>query len=474
MKITPPKKFKKPLLFLSHFFWFFTGFLIAALTLASILVIYFQNTYKDKVIPGVFVENIYIGELQREEVENIFRSKNEKIHSTAFVLNHESESATISAQDLNVGYDTNLIAEQAMSVGKNSNVLTDMAIIVDSYLNGIVLTASYTANPEEVKKRITDFDKKITVQPVDALFTVQNDRVTAFQQSSNGQAIDYPKLISQLESYVPRIVRNEAPTVIQIPLPVTVVEPEVTTEKANNLGIVEVISTGVSHFAGSIPNRVHNLSLAASKVNGILIAPNEVFSFNKTIGDISKFTGYKEAYVISGGKTILGDGGGVCQVSTTLFRAALNAGIPIEERYGHAYRVGYYEQQSAPGFDATIYVPTVDFKFKNDTKHHILIQSYVDPTNMSLTFTLYGTKDGREVSVTTPVIGSQTPPPAAIYQDDPTLPKDTVKQVEYAASGAIVTFSRTVMKDGKVHISENYTTRYRPWGAVYLKGTKEG
>jgi vancomycin resistance protein YoaR len=474
MKITINRFSKKSLTFLTHFFWFFTGFFIAALTLASIVIIYFQNAYENKVIPGVFVENIYIGELHPQEVKTIFDAKNAQIHKTTFILSHENEIATISAQDLSVGYDTNLIVKQAMSLGKNSNLLSDMAIIIDSYLNGIVLKSSYTANTDELKKRLIEFDKKITVKPVDALFTVNNNRVTAFQQSQNGQAINYKLLTTQFESYVKKIVKNETTSQIQLPIPITIVEPEVTTEKANNLGIVEVISQGVSYFAGSIPNRVHNVSLAASKMNGILIAPNEIFSFNKTIGDISKFTGYKEAYVISGGKTILGDGGGVCQVSTTLFRAALNAGIPIEERYGHAYRVGYYEQQSLPGLDATIYVPTVDFKFKNDTKHHILIQSYINPTDMSLTFTLYGTKDGREVTVSDPIISSQTPAPEPRYQDDPTLPKDTIKQVEYAASGAVVTFSRKVMKDGKVHISENYTTRYRPWGAVYLKGTKEG
>lgn len=469
-----PQQIKRSFSVLIPSFWFLTGFSLAAITLASLIVIYFQQTYKEKVIPGVFVENTYIGELTRQEVEEIFNAKNERIHNVSFTLSHEEDTATVSAQDLNIGYDTNLIAEQAMSVGKNSNLLSDMAIIVDSYLNGLVLTASYTSNPEQLKGKLTEIDKKITVEPVNALFTVSNNRVTAFQQSSNGQAIDYKKLTAQLDSHVQKIVREETPKNIFLQIPVTVIEPEIPTEKANNLGIVEVIGQGVSHFAGSIPNRVHNISLAASKINGVLIAPNEVFSFNKAIGDISKYTGYKEAYVISGGKTILGDGGGVCQVSTTLFRAALNAGIPIEERYGHAYRVGYYEQQSGPGLDATIYVPSVDFKFKNDTQHHILIQTYLDPSAMSLTFTMYGTSDGREVTVTQPVISSQTPAPPPVYQDDPTLPKDTVKQVEYAAAGAVVTFSRTVMKDGKVYISDNYTTRYRPWAAVYLKGTKEG
>ncbi|HRN96001.1 MAG TPA: VanW family protein [Candidatus Levybacteria bacterium] len=474
MKIPFSQKYKKPLTILIPSFWFLTGFTIAAITLTSIIIIYFQKTYADKVIPGVFVENTYIGELPRQEVESIFNTKNERIHQVSFTLSHEEDVATVSAKDLNIGYDTQLIVDQAMSLGKNSNILSDMAIIIDAYLNGLVLKASYTSDAEKVQQQLIEIDKKITVEPVNALFTVNNNRVTAFQQSSDGQAIDYEKLTTVFESYVQKIVREQTPKTISLQIPVTVIKPEVPTEKANNLGIVEVISQGVSHFAGSIPNRIHNVSLAASKINGVLIAPDEVFSFNKAIGDISRYTGYKEAYVISGGKTILGDGGGVCQVSTTLFRAALNAGIPIEERYGHAYRVGYYEQQSPPGLDATIYVPTVDFKFKNDTKHHILIQSYVDPSTLTLTFTMYGTKDGREVSITTPVISSQSPPPAPVYQDDPTLPKDTIKQVEYAAPGAVVTFSRTVMKDGQVHISDNYTTRYRPWGAVYLKGTKEG
>src|SRR6185369_9618298 len=118
-----------------------------------------------------------------------------------------------------------------------------------------------------------------------------------------------------------------------------------------------------------------------------------------------------------------GDGGGVCQVSTTLFRAALNAGLPIVERHAHAYRVGYYEEDSPPGFDATVYVPSVDLKFKNDTDHYLLIQTVIDPQELRLTFNLYGTKDDRKVTVTTPVVTNFRPAPADLYQDDPTLPK---------------------------------------------------
>ncbi len=217
---------------------------------------------------------------------------------------------------------------------------------------------------------------------------------------------------------------------IIISVPIITLKPEVTNEEANNLGITEKIGEGTSHFAGSIANRIYNLTLAATRLNGILIKPGEVFSFNKALGDVSVFTGYKQAYVIQNGRTVLGDGGGVCQVSTTLFRAILNAGLPVVERNQHAYRVSYYEQDSGPGIDAAIYTPTLDLKFKNDTGNYILIQAYVNPDEYKLTFELYGTKDGREVFIGKPVILSQSPAPEPLYQDDPTLPKGVIKQID--------------------------------------------
>ena len=123
----------------------------------------------------------------------------------------------------------------------------------------------------------------------------------------------------------------------------------------NDLGVKELVGSGYSTYSGSIENRVFNVSHGASKINGVLIPPGETFSFNKTVGDITAATGFKQAYVIKSGRTVLDDGGGICQVSTTLFRAALNAGLPIVNRTAHAYRVGYYEQGFPPGIDATIY-----------------------------------------------------------------------------------------------------------------------
>jgi vancomycin resistance protein YoaR len=125
---------------------------------------------------------------------------------------------------------------------------------------------------------------------------------------------------------------------ISLDIPVTTTPPSVTTGEVNSLGIKRLIGRGTSKFAGSIASRIHNVFLASSKFNGVLVPPGSTFSFNKTLGDVSAYTGYKQAYIIKDGKTILGDGGGVCQVSTTLFRAVLNAGLPIIERRAHSYQ----------------------------------------------------------------------------------------------------------------------------------------
>ena len=266
---------------------------------------------------------------------------------------------------------------------------------------------------------------------------------------------------------------SQKPININIQIPVRVLKPKIPTDKINDLGIKESIGKGTSLFQGSIQSRIYNITLASSRLNGLLVAPNEVFSFDKALGDISAFTGYKQAYIIENGRTVLGDGGGVCQVSTTFFRALLNAGLPIVERHAHAYRVGYYEQDSPPGFDATVFVPSVDLKFKNDTGNHILVQTLIDPNVLRLTFELYGTKDGREVTISKPVISNESPPPPDVYQDDPTLPKGQIKQVDFAAWGTKVYFTRQVTKNGEVIISDRFDSNFRPWQAIYLRGTKD-
>lgn len=295
-------------------------------------------------------------------------------------------------------------------------------------------------------------------------FNPQTKRVTAFKPSQEGRKLN----LNQAYLLLTETITNNSPKTIT--LPVDIVKPKIATSDVNSLGIKELLGRGISNFAGSIPNRIYNVGLTAAKINGTLVAPGETFSFNQTVGDISAATGFKQAYVIKEGRTVLDDGGGVCQDSTTLFRAVLNAGLPVVKRTAHAYRVGYYEQGFPPGLDATVFYPSVDFQFKNDTPAHILIQAYT--SGLTLYVDLYGTPDGREVSLTKPIISSQTPPPPELRQDDPTLPKGTVKQVDWSAWGANVSFKRVVTRAGQELINETWRSNYKPWQAVYLVGTQ--
>ncbi len=231
-----------------------------------------------------------------------------------------------------------------------------------------------------------------------------------------------------------------------------------------NLGIRQLLAEATTSFAGSSLERRYNIELGARRLNGVQIAPGETFSFAKAMGEVSERTGFKKAFVISGEQTVEGVGGGMCQVSTTLFRSAYFSGLPIVQRRPHSYQVRYYQPT---GLDAAVFLPSLDLRFKNDTPGHLLIQSSVSGSR--LTFRVFGTKD-REVTWSNPVILSRTPAPPTRFIVSPDLPAQRFVQVDWAAEGATVNVYRTLrFNSGKV-TKDTLTSTYRPWGAVWLVG----
>lgn len=318
---------------------------------------------------------------------------------------------------------------------------------------------------------VQELAKTVNQPPENAFlhFEEKENRISVFKPSKDGLNLQEEKLIQDL---LDKLNQMEAsPASQEITLPVVKIPPLISTKEVNNLGINELLGRGTSLFFGSISERIHNINLASLKLNGLLIPPGETFSFNKALGEVSQDTGFKQAYIIKEGRTVLGDGGGVCQVSTTLFRAALNAGLPIIERHAHAYRVHYYEEDVGPGFDATVFDPSFDLKFVNNTPAYLLIQASLDPKQKKLTFELYGTKDNREITISKARIWDEQPPPPDVYQDDPTLPTGTIKQVDWKAWGAKVAFDYKVVKNNQTIFAKTFYSYYKPWQAVYLRGT---
>ncbi len=343
---------------------------------------------------------------------------------------------------------------------------------------------SWTVDDEEIisflsfaggfdQAKIKDFAqnlaKTVNRPPEDAAFRFENNRVTLFRPSKDGLVLEEIRFVEEFEKALLALENEE--TQPEMVLPVSKTPAKIATGDVNSLGIKELIGRGTSLFYGSIPERIHNINLASLKISGTLVAPGEEFSFNQTLGDVSADTGFKQAYIIKEGRTVLGDGGGVCQVSTTLFRAILNAGLPITERHAHAYRVHYYEDDLGPGFDATVFDPTADLKFKNNTSAHLLIQGSVNVKAKKLIFEIYGTSDGRVAEISKARVWDKVPPPPDLYQDDPTLPIGTIKQVDWAAWGAKTAFDYLVTRGSEVLEKKTFFSYYKPWQAVYLRGT---
>jgi len=302
------------------------------------------------------------------------------------------------------------------------------------------------------------------------IFNDETHQLEVTRQSVIGRVLDVEKSFNLIQEKV-RAGEHEVTLVMDYS------NPQITDDMTGEqMGITELVSSHTSYFRGSSSERVQNISAAASKFHGVLVPPGATFSMSDAIGDITLDNGFAEALIIVGGQTIKGVGGGVCQVSTTLFRTAFLGGFPIVERYAHAYRVGYYEQTSGgghnanlAGLDATVFVPLVDFKFRNDTDYWLLMETYIYD-NSALQWKFYSTKDGRAVEHHTTGPTDITEAPEDLYRENPELDKGEVKQVDWAAEGARVVVTRTVTRGSEVLYDDTFTTVYEPWRNIFEYG----
>ncbi|HSX00707.1 MAG TPA: VanW family protein [Candidatus Saccharimonas sp.] len=219
-----------------------------------------------------------------------------------------------------------------------------------------------------------------------AQLAMQGGQLSVVAPSQQGSALDQPGTVDAISAALIRVADDRT-----VPLTLKLTQPDVREDNLAQLGITDLLSEGITYFPGSTQARLTNVRQGAKRFNGVLLAPGEVFSFGKLLGDVGPETGYMPELVILGDHEEKQYGGGLCQVSSTAYRAALLAGLPIVERHNHSFAVSYYTAPfGGPGVDATIYYPDVDFKFKNDTGHYILIQTIMQGT--TLRFDFYGTK----------------------------------------------------------------------------------
>jgi vancomycin resistance protein YoaR len=315
---------------------------------------------------------------------------------------------------------------------------------------------------------------KINKKPIEAKFEIKDGRVVEFRAGRDGIELNIAASLKNIDLLINKMIQYSSilyqnkERKNEVDLVVETVKSPVSTTDVNNLGIKEVIGTGESNFSGSPKNRRHNIAVGADTLNGILIKPDEEFSLLNALGEINADAGYLPELVIKGNETIPEYGGGLCQIGTTMFRAALASGLPITQRRNHSYRVSYYEPA---GTDATIYDPWPDFKFINDTGNHILIQSRIEGDN--LYFDFWGAKDGRIVERTEPVIYNIVKPGPTKLIETLDLPPGEKKCTERAHNGADAYFDyKVTYANGEIK-EKRFYSHYVPWQEVCLIGVEE-
>jgi vancomycin resistance protein YoaR len=306
----------------------------------------------------------------------------------------------------------------------------------------------------------------IDTDPVNAQVGWDGGKVVSVVPSVDGVKLDAPKLAEQVEGQF----FGDGGTV---DAPVTYVKPTVDSANLGALGITSFLGTGTSNYSGSEFGRAHNVEVGAQLLNGTLIPPWGEFSFNEAIGLIDEDKGFVEAQVIDGesiGKDI---GGGICQVSTTVFRAAYLAGLPIDEWWPHRFRIGFYELDGwEPGLDASIFQPTddpstwADFKFENPSDSWMLVESWAD--GQRVVVNLYGADLGYQVESIGPTWGAKTQmlPPQEVVDSD--LDPGTVMESQVAGIGEEISQYRVVRdRDGNVLWERSFYTKYFARGDVW-------
>lgn len=344
--------------------------------------------------------------------------------------------------------------------------------------NGGAAEMQVGLNPAALRNSLNDLKVLVDRTPENARFVFNDEtgQIEPIAASSIGRTMDVEASITTINDALLRGEHNVTLAVAE-QLPAVV-----DTATGGQLGITQLVAEQTTYFYGSSAARIQNIVASANQFHGVLVAPGEVFSMGSILRDISLENGFAEALIIYGGRTIKGVGGGVCQVSTTLFRTVFFAGYPVIERHSHAYRVTYYEMDRSgakdaklAGLDAAVFFPLVDFKFQNDTSHWLLMETYVNAAARTITWKFYSTSDGRNITWETTGPRNVVPPKAPIFEENPEMKEGEISQVDYAAEGADVTVNRTVWRNGQIYFTDSFQTHYQPWSAIcqYGPGTED-
>jgi vancomycin resistance protein YoaR len=421
------------------------GSILSAIILWVLLVLN-SNTFYD----GISLEGCNVSGMKVEQAKNLIRQKLNEQYTDRLTLYYQDQSWSMELADLSCDFLSDEAVVKAYSLGREGNLLQRIRNILSLRLQRFEMAVEVIFDNHKAKLFLYNIKKDIDRKEKDAAVLYKNG-VIQFQKEVTGKSLNLEKSMAALENCIQN--RNFD----NIDLIVDEIQPRIVYNKIREID--SVVSVFTTHFNTGDINRTHNIRLACQRINDIVLMPGDTFSMNKSLGPRTLENGYKDAPVIFKNELISGPGGGVCQVTTTLYNAVLKSRLNVVERSHHSMPLGYVK----PGQDATIAEDYIDLKFKNNSDYPVCITANV--SGSSLNVRLIGKKPAVEYIIKLrPEIIEEFPPPKEEIVIDNTVPDNEWITVREAKKGLRVILYREVYtKKGKlIHRDKVSDDVYKP------------
>lgn len=416
----------------------------------------------EKIFPGVTVSGVYLGDKTKDEAEKALADYENLLKNKVVTVNFDGGRGEFRFSGVDFRANTSSMLNKAWAAGREGSFLTQWQTRRRLAEKGYEIPFEFSVSKDKLKTVLEGLTKSVRTSPRDAKLVITSEEAIQVIESSNGQGIDINDAFDQLQSI---IKDGEKP---EIQLAFVDIKPSITTEDVNNMKVNGVLASFTTHFDPSKVNRTYNVKVAAAALDGLMIKPGDVFSFNKIVGPRSQEAGYKEAKTIINNEFVDALGGGVCQVSSTLYNALLQTDVGIVQRSPHSLVIKYVPL----GQDAAVAYGYKDLQFKNNLTSAIIMKTSI--RGNTLTIKLFADSSLRKtVNIVNSVV--KVYPFKVVYKNDPTLPKGKQVVSQKGENGYRVTSKKMIYVNGKLvgqkQLSPSY---YKPLDNIILVGTKVG
>lgn len=412
----------------------------------------------DRICQGVSVGGYDVGGMTVAEARARLQSRMGECETAPISLRLGDEAWRVSPEEVGTVVDLEAGLRAAFSVGRRGGFCARLVQRRQTARSGIDIPLVVSVDEQRLRDLVFALANVVQVQPADARLVIADDDQVIIEPSSDGRRLDVDELIARLRS------TTLSCGVREIDLPVDTVLPSVTTSELDSKGIRCLLGKYTTKFKASNVKRATNIQLGAAMIDGTILAPGDVFSFNDVVGPRTSERGFMEADIIFNAELVPGIGGGICQVSTTLYNAALLSDLDIVSRANHSLPISYVPL----GRDATVAYGAIDLKIGNNTDHHVLLKA--NAAKDIITFRIFGDRpEDTTVDVETEVL--ERIEPGVIEQVNEEFAPGARTMIHNGALGYWVAVWR-VVKLGGVETRRELISkdRYKPQPAIVQVG----